>query len=420
MLRSAAGRTARVKGGRKTRLLVLTVLLAFVPGLVGGSASAQAAPRADMAIVRVIDAPDPVFTNDILVLQVWAENHGPGLATGVAVATALPPGVGFVPALSNSECVESGGIVTCSFSSWPANVGRVIFVAVTTPSTPGALLSTFTVTANERDPDLSNNSATETTQVVEETAGPADLSINLSSTAEGYAGQNISLGIGVQNAGPATASGVTVTLEFPDGLRPTLGGDVCTDTGGGLSCSYAWGSLSPGPGVATIVGVTAAEAGTYTLRGTVTADQTDPGTENNTAATVVTANPAADLSAQIAESADPASPGTVLTYTVTITNHGPSPASAVALTDTWSTTVRGGAQLLSFAASQGQCALAADERIDCQLGDLASGANATLTVSLRPKGTGSVTDQAQASATEFDPDTANNIDSETTTVGPVG
>jgi Domain of unknown function DUF11 len=105
---------------------------------------------------------------------------------------------------------------------------------------------------------------------------------------------------------------------------------------------------------------------------------------------------------------------------VTITNHGPSPASSVALTDSWSTTVRGGAQLLSFAASQGQCGLAAAQGIDCQLGGLASGASATLTVRLRPQGTGSITDQAQVSATEFDPDTANNTDSETTMVAAAG
>jgi uncharacterized repeat protein (TIGR01451 family) len=394
--------------------LALAVLLSFLPTLVGGSA-AQAAARADMAVVAVGDSPDPVFTNDILLLQVWVENRGPGPATGVAVATALPPGLGFVPWLSNSECVESGGIVTCSFSSWPANVGRVIFVAVTTPSTPGALLFTLTVTANERDPDLSNNSATEATQVVEATE--ADVSINLSGTAEGYAGQNIWLGVGVENAGPATASGVTVTLEFPDGLRPTLGDDVCTDTGGGLSCSYFWGSLSPGPGVATIIGVTAAEAGSYTVQGSITADQTDPVTENNSDTTVVTANPAADLSAQIAESADPASPGEVLTYTVTIINHGPSPVSSIALTDTWSTTVRGGVQLLSFTTTQGQCVQAAAQSIDCQLGGLASGATGTLTVRLRPQGIGSIANQAQVSSVEFDPDTANNADTETTLVG---
>jgi uncharacterized repeat protein (TIGR01451 family) len=153
------------------------------------------------------------------------------------------------------------------------------------------------------------------------------------------------------------------------------------------------------------------------VQGSLTSDQPDPVSSNNADSTVVNASPAADLSVQISESADPSTPGEALSYTVTITNLGPSPASGVTLADTWSTTVPGGVQLLSLGATQGQCAQTADSSIDCQLGELASGADATLTVRLRPRGIGSVTDQAQVSAAEFDPDTTNNADSETTRIG---
>jgi uncharacterized repeat protein (TIGR01451 family) len=173
-----------------------------------------------------------------------------------------------------------------------------------------------------------------------------------------------------------------------------------------------------GRGIAEIIGVTASAAGSYTVQGSVTADQPDPVLSNNSDSTLVTATPAADLSAQIVDSVDPAPPGSAITYTVTVTNHGPSPASAVTLTDTWATTTGGGVQLLSFAATQGQCTLTSNQRIGCQLGGLASGASTTVTVTLRALGTGSVTDQAQVSAAEFDPDTANNAAAETTTVGP--
>lgn len=365
--------------------------------------------------ITVSDSPDPVFTSQAVTYVSSVENRGPSQATGVEVATALPVGVRFEPFQSTPACTESGGIVTCSFPSWDANAAGLVLVTVT-PSTAGALQLTFTVTATERDPDLSNNSDTETTAVVEQT--DADVSINLPSSVAGYAGQNIWLGnVEVRNAGPATATGLIVTLEFPLGLRPSVGGGVCTETDTGLHCSYSWGSLPPGSGSVGIIGVTATDAGSYTVQGSVTADQPDPVTSNNSDATVVTASPAADLSVQIAESADPASPGAVLTYTVTIINNGPSPASSVVLTDAWSTTVSGGVQLLSFAATQGRCVRAADQGIDCQLGGLASGASAALTVSLRPRGIGSITDQAQVSAAEFDHDTANNADSETTTIG---
>jgi uncharacterized repeat protein (TIGR01451 family) len=410
---SARNLVARGIGRRAFAFVLLTVVLGAVPALAGG-ASALAATGADMAITSVSDYPDPVFTNQSVSYTVSVANLGPAQATGVTLTTALPSGVGFEPLQSDTACTESGGIVTCDFASWDANAVGLIRIAVT-PSTAGVIQLTFTVSAAERDRDLSNNSQTETTTVVQ--SADADVSINLTSSVTGYAGQNIGMDFEVGNAGPATATGVTVTLDFPRGVSPSSGGGVCTDTGSGLSCAYSLASLPAGRGIAEILFVTASAAGSYTVQGSVTADQPDPVPSNNSDTTLVTAAPAADLSAQIVESADPTTPGRAITYTVTVTNNGPSPASAVALTDSWSTTIAGGVQLLSFATTQGQCALTQDQRIDCQLGGLAGGASTTVTVTLRARGTGSVTDQVQVSAAEFDPNTANNAGSETTTVG---
>jgi uncharacterized repeat protein (TIGR01451 family) len=404
----------RVGNRRRSMLLVLAVLLSLVPTFAAGSASARAPARADMSIM-VSDSPDPVLTNHDLRYQLEVANLGPSPATGVEVTATLPATVRFEPFESDPACSESAGTVTCSFPSWDADAARIVLITVT-PSTAGVLQVTYAVTATEQDRDLSNNSDTEDTVVVEPTE--ADVSINLPTSVEGYAGQNIFLGIEVRNAGPAGATGLTVILEFPPGLRPgDFGGGLCTETDTGLSCSYSWGSLPPGAGSIGILGVTASDAGSYTVQGLLTSDQPDPVSSNNADSTVVNAIPAADLSVQITESVDPSTPGEALTYTVTITNLGPSPASAVTLADTWSTTISGGVQLLSLGATQGQCAQTADSSIDCQLGGLASGADATLTVRLRPRGIGSVTDQAEVSAGEFDPDTTNNADSETTRIG---
>jgi uncharacterized repeat protein (TIGR01451 family) len=405
---------ARVGNRRRSMLLVLAVLLSLVPTFAGGSASARAPARADMSIM-VSDSPDPVLTNHGLRYQLEVANLGPSAATGVEVTATLPATVRFEPFESDPACSESAGTVTCSFPSWDADAAGMVLITVT-PSTPGVLQVTYAVTATEQDRDLSNNSDTENTVVVE--PAEADVSINLPTSVEGYAGQNIWLGVEVQTAGPAIATGLTVILEFPPGLRPGVGGGVCTETDTGLRCSYSFGGgLPPGTGNSGILGIMASEAGSYTVRGSVTADQPDPVLSNNVDSTVVNASPAADLSVQIAESADPSTPGEALAYTVAITNLGPSPASAVTLADTWSTTIPGGVQLLSFGATQGQCAQTADSSIDCRLGELASGANATVTIRLRPRGIGSVGDQAQVSAAEFDPDTTNSADGETTRIG---
>jgi len=163
-----------------------------------------------------------------------------------------------------------------------------------------------------------------------------------------------------------------VTLELPPGLIPANPAGS-TATGTGLTCSYSFQDIPPLRGIVAPIPMTALAAGSYTVLGRVAADQPDPVASNNSDAGTVEVRPAADVSVQVAESADPATPGQPLTYLVTVSNEGPSAASAVTLVDSWTTTVRGGVDLLSFEASQGRCSGTVAGKIDCELGDLARG-----------------------------------------------
>jgi uncharacterized repeat protein (TIGR01451 family) len=303
-------------------------------------------------------------------------------------------------------------VVTCSYSGWDANAFGLVRVAVT-PTTLSTLALTFTVTAAQRDPDLSNNSRTGAVQVVQPTV--ADVSIELPSIVQGYAGQSLTFFVAVGNAGPADATGVRLTLQFPSGLSPA-DPTGCTATAASWTCSYPLGDVGVRTFLPTPVTVYPAAAGSFTVSGQVSAAEPDPDSSNNSDTGAVMISPAADLSVQIAESADPVTPGQPLTYTVTVGNAGPSPASAVTVTDALTWTTRR-LQLLSLTTSQGQCSSATNLTIDCQLGTLDSGSNAVLTLTVRPSGTGTITDDAQAAAAEFDPDTTDNLSRETTTVG---
>ncbi len=405
----------RVRARKLSRTLsVLALLVGLAPALGGTNAYAAKTASADVALSGIGDAPDPVSTNGQVRYQISGLNFGPDQATGVRVTAPLPAGVRFAPDPSVPECSEASGVVTCSYPSWDANTARIIIVSLI-PSTAGTLEITFTVSANEPDPDLSNNSETETTTVVDPPA-QADVALHLSRFSRGYAGGPIPFSIEVRNNGPATATGLVVTVRFPLGIGPARDRS-CTETGDRLICTYPFGSLPSGVGGVMLLYLTASAAGSYTVEGSVTADQPDPDLSNNVDSAVVTVLPAAELSVDVTESADPATPGLPLTYTVTVTNNGPSPASAVTLTDDWTTTIPGGVILLSFGVSQGQCTLTATAQINCQLGDLASGATATVTITLRPLGVGSIADRAEVHATEYDRAPDNNTDSETTTVG---
>jgi uncharacterized delta-60 repeat protein/uncharacterized repeat protein (TIGR01451 family) len=102
--------------------------------------------------------------------------------------------------------------------------------------------------------------------------------------------------------------------------------------------------------------------------------------------------------------------GEDLTYELTVTNFGPSAAPAVTL----SSSLAPGLILASASASTGSC-----QGTICDLGSLAKGARATVTVVATPTGGGSRAHTATVSTSDHDPYPANNTDVVTTAVtGP--
>lgn len=338
-------------------------------------------------------------------------NAGPAASTGYVATFELPAGLEF---LGGGGCTGSGRTVTCSSSSsLPANAG-VRGIWTLRAVNAGTFVISGSVTGNEPDPKVSNN--TDSGQIVVASAD-ADVSIDLQDLSQQpRAGETFLFGFGVQNAGPATATNVVATITLPAGLELVSDGSgTCTRSGTTVTCSM--GSIEAGRGLGTIWTLRAADAGTYALTGSVTADQPDNATANNTDNTTITVTPAADIAVGVVDSMDPVKPGQGVTYTTTVTNNGPSAATSVTLTETWSLSSAKDIAVAGVTTSQGTCSVSG-MRLDCALGTLPAGGTATVTVSLKSRGGGSLTMTANASATEQDPESANNTATETTTVGP--
>jgi uncharacterized repeat protein (TIGR01451 family) len=104
--------------------------------------------------------------------------------------------------------------------------------------------------------------------------------------------------------------------------------------------------------------------------------------------------------------------GVAMTYTIKVTNGGPSSATGVVMKDT----LPKNAGYASSTASQGSCT-AAKGTVTCSLGTLAAGATATVTVTVKPTAKGAAVDTASVTSTSpADPNQANNTSSVTTTV----
>ena len=126
----------------------------------------------------------------------------------------------------------------------------------------------------------------------------------------------------------------------------------------------------------------------------------------------------ADLSVTKTDSADPVIAGTSFSYTLTVTNAGPSAAATVALSDT----LPAGTVFASLVSPGGwSCttpAVGSGGTVSCSQASMAVGSAVfTLTVTVIPTtAPGSISNTATVSSTTFDVDAGDLTDSETTTI----
>jgi uncharacterized repeat protein (TIGR01451 family) len=162
-------------------------------------------------------------------------------------------------------------------------------------------------------------------------------------------------------------------------------------------------------------------SGLQSARGTLT--WTGPFCEGNhpvvTWTATTTAPLVADLALTMRDSPDAAVVGAPVTYTTVVANRplpgvGASSAPGITVTQT----VPDGATFASASASQGGCTEAAGV-VACQLGAIASGADATTTLVVVPTLAGRITTSASVASVAQDPNAADNSVTEETTVQPL-
>jgi uncharacterized repeat protein (TIGR01451 family) len=126
--------------------------------------------------------------------------------------------------------------------------------------------------------------------------------------------------------------------------------------------------------------------------------------------------PGADLAITKTDSPDPVKGGQNLTYTIVVTNNGPSTATGVTMTDQ----LPKNAGFASAGTTNGTCSAKPSRAlVTCALGDLVSGASATVTIVVKSPAKGTITNTASVTATSpTDPNPGNNTATATTTVLP--
>ena len=150
------------------------------------------------------------------------------------------------------------------------------------------------------------------------------------------AGSDVTYRVTVSNTGPSAQTNVSVPVSLPANFSlgvTTIGSSVGTPSAGTGTINWAIPSLTSGAAATlTYTETTDAPAGIESDATTaaVTSDQSTTATTTTESVAVI---PAADLSVSISDGVDSIAPGAAETYTITLTNNGPSDATNATVTE---------------------------------------------------------------------------------------
>jgi uncharacterized repeat protein (TIGR01451 family) len=332
-----------------------------------------------------------------------------------AIRFRLPAGATYVSATGSGwTCNAAAGVVSCTRVNLASGAAPdITLVASVSPTTRGTITNSTGVSGAETDPNVANETATETTTVNAQT----DLALTATAAPEPVvAGTHLTYTLTAANAGPSAARSVRITENLPPtgvAYLPGSSSPSCTAVSQTITCTTS----SLGPGGNTIFTVAAAidPANRGTLSSAINLDgaEPDPNSANNSATVQSAITAQADLGLTKTDSPDPLRVNETLTYTIVVTNAGPSLATNVKVTDP----LPSGVTFVSASVPHGTCAEAGGTAT-CDVGNLLNGSSARVTVVVTPTAAGTLNNTASATATEPDPVSANNSATAATMVNP--
>jgi uncharacterized repeat protein (TIGR01451 family) len=238
-------------GAARTLTITLTVGMTTVDGIIINNTAAVAtvtetetnllnnSQSVTTAVIGAIDlvvvktgAPNPVLSPGLLTYTVLVTNTGTGMATGVVLTDNLGPGMTFSSGTSTQGTVtHSNGIVTATIGNLRGGASATLtLVASVNVALAGTLVNTASATADQNDPDPSDNTTSIQTQAL-----LAPVSVR------GIVFQDLNRN-GIRDSGERLFSGVQIVLFGTDVNGAPVNTQMLTDTNG----AWSFVGLEPG------------------------------------------------------------------------------------------------------------------------------------------------------------------------------
>ncbi len=308
----------------------------------------SAAPSADIVTTKTTNATSYIPGGNVT-YTIAVTNNGPSDAANVNVVDNAPAGT----TISSWTAAVTTGSVTLPNTSGSGNINETIAalpngavvtytITIAIPSNYNSNLSnTATVTSPTPDP---NPGCTNCTTPPISAAPSADIVTTKTTSATSYVpGQSVTYTITVTNNGPSDAANVNVVDNAPAGTAisswtaaVTTGSVTLPNTSGSGNINETITAL-PNGAVVTYT-VTVAVPSSFSANLSNTATVTSPTPDSNPGCTncttpPISAAPSADIVTTKTTTATSYVPGQSVTYTITVTNNGPSDAANVKVVD---------------------------------------------------------------------------------------
>lgn len=388
---------------------------------------------ADLQATKLCKPDTTVYAGTPITCTVFIDNRGPSYARNVVIddvtlsngafglsSIAVSPG----PTSCTTTPVTGGQKISCNVgdlaNASTTQTGRVTLTYQVSAADGQDINDVATARSDTPDPDNNNNKA----QVNLTVTSVADLALTKTGPGSVIAGTPITWTLNVHNNGPSTATNGSITDTVPAGVSITsvsMSGGSCAagvpgDPTHPTVCTF--GTLAAGATSSTMTinaTVNSRTTGILHNDARVTSGTFDNNTSNDLAHTDTSVTVQASITVAISATPNQVTAGTALSYQLTVTNNGPSTATAITLTDPLPSGVT-----FTGTGGVGTCGFQTNtSTVTCQLPDLDPGQNevvfiytlvkastpagsmannATVTANGSPNGTGSATTPVQTRA----------------------